>query len=242
MKQFLKRIVPEAIYRPILAWWRRRPVRWGSLRRLEPVSRQFGLDRGLSVDRHYIERFLATHSLDIRGHVLEVGGDTYTRRFGGSRVTQADVLHVEEDNPSATIVADLTDAAGIPDNSFDCLILTQTLPFIYDLHAAVRTVYRILKPGGVVLATLPGISQISRFDMDRWGDYWRFTSLSTRRLFAEAFPEDRIRVEAHGNVLAAVAFLHGLAAEELTEAELAHRDPDYEVLIAARAVKPGGAA
>jgi hypothetical protein len=71
------------------------------------------------------------------------------------------------------------------------------------------------------------------------GDYWRFTSLSAQRLCASAFPPANVRVEAHGNVLAAVAFLHGLAREELRPEELDTKDPDYEVLITVRAVKPG---
>lgn len=222
--------------------WRRRPglgrVHFGALRRVTPVSPQFGIDRGLCIDRYYIEKFLTERAEDIKGQVLEIGDDRYARKFGGSRITKSDVLHVRQGNPKATIVADLSADAGIHSDSFDCIIFTQTLPFIYDFHAAVRSLYRILKPGGVLLATFPGISQISRYDMERWGDYWRFTTLSARRLLAEAFPPEAIDVRAHGNVLAAVAFLHGLAAKELEAEELDYFDPDYEVLIAARAVKP----
>ena len=118
-------------------------------------------------------------------------------------------------------------------------MLTQVLPFIPDVQAAVRTVHRILRPGGVVLATVPGISQIIRYDMDRWGDFWRFTSLSARRLFECGFPEGDVRVETHGNVLAATAFLQGLSTRDLRPDELDFRDPDYEVLITVRAVKHG---
>jgi SAM-dependent methyltransferase len=209
----------------------------GALRRVEPVSREFGLDRGLPIDRYYIEQFLAAHSTDIRGHVLELGDDTYTRRFGGDRVSHSDVLHVTNENPKATIVADLAHAETIADAIFDCVIFTQSLPFIYDVRAALKTLQRILKPNGVVLATFPGISQISRYDMERWGDYWRFTVLSAQRLFAEALAADNVIVQAHGNVLVAVAFLHGLAAQELTQEELDYRDPDYEVIITVRAGK-----
>ncbi|HEX3035118.1 MAG TPA: methyltransferase domain-containing protein [Thermodesulfobacteriota bacterium] len=213
-------------------------VRFGSLRRIAPISRKWGLDRGLPVDRYYIERFLSTYRLDIRGHTLEIKDSTYTSKFGGDRITKSDVLHVIEGNPKATIVADLTCADQIPADTFDCIILTQTLQLIYDLRAALKTLYRILKPGGVVLVSLPGISKISRYDMDRWGYYWSFTTLSARRLFTEFFPATNVQVEGHGNVLAAIAFLHGLAAEELRQEELNHVDPDYEVLITVRAVKP----
>lgn len=240
-----RRMIPAPIRAWLWARWRGNeyvpPVGWvrfGSLRRLTPISRRWGFDRGLPVDRYYIERFLDAHRADIRGHVLEIGDDTYTTRFGGSRVTKSDVLHVTDHTPKTTILADLTCADEISSDIFDCIILTQTLPFIYDVRLAVQTIFRILKPGGVVLATLPGITRISRSDMTRWGHYWSFTSLSARRLFEEAFPRPAIACEAHGNVLAATAFLYGLTAGELSTRELDEHDPDYELLITVRAVKP----
>jgi peptidoglycan/xylan/chitin deacetylase (PgdA/CDA1 family) len=148
------------------------------------------------------------------------------------------VLHVVEGDPQATIIADLTSADHIPSETFDCIILTQTLQLIYDVRAALKTIYRILKPSGVVLATFPGISQT--YD-NEWGSqwYWNFTSVSARRLFEEAFPVENLKVESFGNVLAAISFLHGLAVDELPREELDYRDPGYDVTIAVRAGKPG---
>jgi hypothetical protein len=213
-------------------------VRFGSLRRVEPISRLFGFDRGGSIDRYYIEQFLETHSADIRGHVLEVADDGYTKRFGNGAVIRSDVLHISADNPKATIVADLTNASSIPRDEFDCIILTQTLQFIYDVRSAIQTLVGALRPGGVLLVTVSGISQISRYDMDRWGEYWRLTTRSARRLFEEFFPPDHITVNAHGNVLVSVAYLHGLTPADLHQDELDHNDPDYELLLTVRAVKP----
>jgi SAM-dependent methyltransferase len=224
---------------PPIGW-----ARFGALRRLAPVSRDFGFDRGLPVDRYYVESFLHRHggageygAGDVRGHVLEVGDSVYTKRWG-SGIERVDVLHVDDSNPRATIVGDLTAGDGIPSDEFDCVICAQTLHVIYDMRAAISNLHRALAPGGVLLATFPGISQTCRPDRDLWGDYWRFTSLSARLLFEQAFPADRIRVEAYGNVLTATAFLQGLASEELRKEELEARDPDYEVLIAVRAQKP----
>ncbi len=208
------------------------------LRQAEPVSRKFGFDRGQCIDRHYIERFLEVNCEDIRGRVLEVAENTYTRRFGGQRVVQSDILHAAAGHRSTTIVADLTRADHVPADAFDCIVLTQTLQHIYDVKAAICTLHRILRPGGVLLATVPGISQISRFDMDRWGDFWRFTTLSAARLFGEAFPAANLRIESHGNVRVAVAFLHGLAVHEVDRGVLDADDPDYQVLITIRAEKP----
>jgi SAM-dependent methyltransferase len=212
-------------------------VRFGDLRRLDPISREFGLDRGRPIDRYYIENFLARHAEDIGGRVLEIKDSAFTRKYGGGRVTTSDVLDVDENNRRATIVADLTCAEDVPSNVFDCIICTQTLHFIYDISSAVKTLQRILRPGGTLLATFPGIGQTSCERLDE--HYcWALSTLAARQLFEEAFPGTSIEIEAHGNVLAAVAFLEGLAVRELRKEELDHHDPDYELLISVRAVEP----
>jgi SAM-dependent methyltransferase len=222
-----------------LQWRRVGTVRRTGLWRVTPISRIFGLNRGLPIDRYYIEQFLSNNSTDIRGRALEVGDDFYTRKFGGNSVTKSDVLHVADGSSAATVVADLTCADHIPSDTFDCIILTQTLQMIYDVSAALNHLYRILKPGGVLLVTSHGISKIGRREgIDHWGEYWRFTAQSSSRLFKEVFPGANISVKTYGNVLAAIAFLHGLAVEEMQKEELDYFDPDYEVLITVRAVKP----
>jgi hypothetical protein len=208
---------------------------WADLRRVEPVSRSFGLDRGTPIDRYYIENFLRGCASDIAGWVLEVGDASYTRKFGGERVTRSDVLHTPPGGKSATVIGDLERGAGIEREAFDCIILTQVLPFIFDVRAAVANVHAALRPGGVVLVSVPCISQISRFDMDRWGDFWRFTDLSARRLFEDAFGKGRVEVKTYGNALAATAFIQGIAMEELNAGELDYSDADYQVIITIRA-------
>jgi SAM-dependent methyltransferase len=206
---------------------RARPPR-GAFSTVEPVSRVFGFDRGTPIDRFYIERFLASKSPLIVGRVLEIGDRIYTERFG-TAVERSDVLHATGDSAQTTLVGDLATGEGIPDAVFDCIILTQTLPFIFDVPGAVTATRRALKPDGWVLATVPGISQISRFDMDRWGDFWRFTDASVQRLFADGF--DPVEIATYGNVAAASAFLHGLATEDMQREVLDYADGDYQMLI-----------
>ncbi len=211
-------------------------VDFGDLRRLAPISRQWGFDRGRPVDRYYIEAFLERHARDIRGRVLEAGDDAYTRRFGGANVTRRDVLQVSDD-PNATIVADLANAPQVESDAFDCIILTQTLQYAYDVHAAMRTVHRVLRPEGALLLTVPGITPMMN---DPWRDswYWSFTAAALSRLAAESFPPGSYRVESRGNVLAAVAFLQGIAWQELEPGELSHDDPEFPVTLTLRATKP----
>lgn len=235
-----KTAVKSVLPAPTVAALRRR-FRGRFVAAPQPISRFFGLDRGgRAIDRHYIERFLSRHASDIHGRVLEVGDPGYTHKFGGTRVERSDVLHVDSGHKGATIIGNLATGRGIPGDTFDCMICTQTLLFIYDVHSAVANIRRLLRPGGVALVTMPCIAHIARFGMDRWGDFWRFTSLSARRLFGDVFGDENVEVHSYGNSLAAVCMLQGLTVEELTEAELDRPDRDYEMIVAIRAVKRGG--
>ncbi|MCW9682206.1 class I SAM-dependent methyltransferase [Dolichospermum planctonicum UHCC 0167] len=250
LKLIAQKTLPSPIHHWIKTHWQALKlspplgkVQLGDLRRLKPISGNWGIERGQPIDRYYIENFLNRHSSDIQGQVLEIGDNAYTKVFGGDRVSQSDVLHVIEDNPKATIIGDLTDAPQIPSDTFDCFVLTQTLQYLYDVRSAVKTIYRILKPGGVLLATFPNISPIHDPQDDKsWGSsclYWGFTTLSAQQLILESFPKENIQVETYGNVLTATAFLQGLSRQELNSKELNYCDPSYQVLITIRAVKPG---
>lgn len=209
----------------------RRPAILGTLRRTRPLSDVWGFDRGTPVDRFYIERFLSSRRGDIHGRVLELMDSGYTELYGIG-VTQADVLDIDASNPKATIVDDLTTGEALPSDAFDCFILTQTLHIVFDVRAALRTAHRVLRPGGVLLATVPAVSRIWR----PGNDFWRFTDASIGPLVEEAFGED-VEVQTYGNVLTAIAFLAGMAHEELTRKELQTLDPRFPVTVAVRAVK-----
>jgi SAM-dependent methyltransferase len=215
---------------------------FGTLRRTRPLSDRYGRDRGTPLDRYYITHFLARHRADIRGCVLEIKDSQYTRRFG-SCLDRVEVLDIEPRNAAATIIADLARADNVAPNQFDCFVLTQTLQYIYDVRAAVEHAHRILRPGGVLLATLPAVGRIENdaaFQGGKRGldeDYWRFSLASARRLFADAFGLDLVEVTSFGNVLVGAACLFAVAQEELSRRELDDLDPYFPVIIAVRAVK-----
>lgn len=213
-------------------------IDFGDLRRLNPIDPNFGFSRGKVIDRYYIEKFLKHHCEDIQGRVLEIGDNTYTQMFGGNKVKFSDVLNYTKDDPKSTIIADLTKADNIDSNIFDCIIVTQTLQMIYDFKSALKHLHRILKPNGVLLATSHGTSKIDRIlGVDSWGEYWRFTGQSSKIMLEEFFDPNKVKVVSYGNVLAAVSFLHGLTAQDLTTDELNYHDPKYEILVGVRAVK-----
>jgi SAM-dependent methyltransferase len=212
-----------------------RPAWLGTIRRTTPLSDRFGYDRGTPIDRFYIERFLEEYRHDVRGRVLEVKDSAYTERYG-SRIERCDVLDIDTANPRATIIADLTVADSIPSDTYDCFILTQTLQFIYDLRAAISHAHRILRPGGVLLATVPAVSRIPP-ENGLTIDYWRLTVASCTLLFGEAFGPSQVKVRSYGNVLTAGAFLIGLAHEELSRRKINVNDEYFPVIIAVHAIK-----
>jgi SAM-dependent methyltransferase len=234
-----RKVAAKALQRPfgsVLDSWTpaKGHVRFGDFGRTSPINDNFGIGRGLPVDRHYIEDFLDTNSASIRGHVLEIGGNAYTVRFGGEAITRSDVLHVDCRNSAATLFGDISRPGSLPEAAFDCIVLTQTLHLIEDMASALRHLAGALKPGGSLLVTVPGVSAIDRHE---WGDAWLW-SLSARALtllLSHAFGEAFVDVVSYGNVYAACAFLHGLATEELDPGKLAQADPSIPVIVAGRA-------
>jgi peptidoglycan/xylan/chitin deacetylase (PgdA/CDA1 family)/glycosyltransferase involved in cell wall biosynthesis/SAM-dependent methyltransferase len=212
-------------------------VERGDFHRGEPLSTQWGRDRGKSIDRYYIECFISRHCGDIRGRVLEVRDLRYTDQFGGDAVTARDVLDIDASNGAATVVADLRRADAIPSASYDCVIVAQTLHMIDDMPAAIAECARILRPGGALLVTAPSVIKVDdEAGVD--GDFWRITEASARRLFAQAFPIDAFEVTTYGNVATCAAFLYGMSVEEMASSELDRIDPVFPLVICVRASKP----
>jgi SAM-dependent methyltransferase len=217
---------------------RLQPVRWGSLRRARPVSEHYGRDRGTPVDRIYIDAFIGEHAADISGRVLEVGSTVYATRFGND-VSRLDVVDIAVNSPGTTIVADLADAGSLPPAAFDCILLPQTLQYVRDVEVALANCWQSLRAGGVLLVTVPAIAKLDHhlIDVDRW----RFLPSGLAQWAASACPDAQTEVGAEGNLVASIAFLHGVAAEELRADELAVRDESYPMITWARIVKPATA-
>lgn len=211
----------------------RRP-RWGNLRRTDPFSARYGFERGTPVDRVYIEAFLSRHAEAIRGDVLEVLDPTYAERFGGARVRAAHVVDVDPRNERATVIADLGEPGSLPPDAFDCFILTQTLQLIGDVETTLENAWRSLRPGGTLLISVPVSSMVE----PSYPDLWRWTPEGLRRQLDRVLPDAETAVVGYGSLLTVVAFLYGLAAEELRPSEIGRVDPAYPLVACARVDRP----
>ena len=222
-KKFFKRLLKPA-------WM------WPILHAVSPISEKYGLDRGRSIDRYFIEQFLQENSSHIQGVCLEIKDDTYVKKYGGAAVSRSDVLDINQRNTKANIYNDLRTLGAIRNDNYDCIILTQVLQFIDNYDAAIQGCYRILKPGGYLLATLPFISRIdigSRAE----GDFWRFTNASARYIFGKYFSKDNLQIKSWGNVLTGVGFWIGLSLEDMPVKKFGRHDPDFPLIISVAAKK-----
>jgi SAM-dependent methyltransferase len=242
VRRLWRTYVPEFVRGPVNSVRAtRREAHWrkardlGDLRRTTPFS-TWGASRGGSIARAYIAQFLERHAEDIHGRVLEIAGDEYIQKYG-TGVTLADILDVLPGNPKATITADLLDAPSDLNDTFDCVLVTQVLSWIYDVRGAIEATHRILAPGGVMLATTPGIARIAPVESELFGEWWHLTAMSAKRVTEEVFGAGNVEVETFGNVLAAAASLYGLGRYDVTAEELAAHDPAFELIVGIRAVR-----
>ncbi len=211
------------------------PVRWGSLRRLEPVSPLWGSERGTPVDRPYIGRFFAANADAIRGRVLEVRDQAYTSRYGHS-IETVDLVDIDPRNDAATIIADLSDPGSLPAAAFDCALIAQTLVYTRDPFLAVANVWQSLASGGTLLLTTPALARVDPAAIDE--DRWHLTVAGLTEIVRRACPDGKATVSGFGNHVTAIAFLEGIAAEELSAAELEATHPSFPIVVAARVDKP----
>lgn len=197
-----------------------------------PASRSFGIERGLPLDRYYINRFISERAHKIKGKVLECGGIfTYAGPYG--HPDSVDIIYPFREVAEAdmTHIANLETGVGLSSLSpeYDCIILTQVLGVIFDVQSTVQNVRDILSPEGVLIGSVPCLTAISDHDEERWGEYWRFTPMSVRRLLERHFR--RVDIQAFGNVKVACSYLHGCIVEDVFKEELALNDPMFPITI-----------
>lgn len=226
----------KKVLRPLRNTFLRRPYFFRFLLPDQPASRVFGSDRGQPIDRYYINRFILSHANDICGDVLEIGDPDYTKKYGRN-FKSLTVLHYEKSTYSPTIIGNLERHETLPEEKFDCFICPQTFQYIYNFEKGIQGAYKMLREGGVLLATLPAISQTSVGKGDSWKEFWRFREETVLRGFGNVFGEKQIKVESFGNVKVGASFYYGLALEDIPADCLDVYDPNYPFLFTVRAIK-----
>ena len=207
--------------------------------KIKRVSKKFGFDRGLPIDRFYIDKYLDKNlSKSTYQNGLEVGGVQYLEKFKVAKKTA--LLHPEylisEGHGDQALVVDLNKKfKNIGDEKFDLIIATNVLNFVEEPHLALNTFQELLVPGGLLIISVSASMPISEFDKNRWGDFWRF-SLQGLRLILGKTDMD-FEIEYRGNFRATIAFLCGMATEECPEIDLLDLDDEFPITIFAKCKK-----
>lgn len=129
--------------------------------------------------------------------------------------------------------ADLTRRNDLRCDQFDCIICTHVLHVISELDSMVNELYRILKPGGVLLVAVPHVSMCD----PEQHELWRFTPRGLELILARVFHQVDVQVRAYGNSLTAAGEIRGLVSSEFSRAELDTHDSRFAVEVCARALK-----
>jgi SAM-dependent methyltransferase len=203
----------------------------------EPISNNFGHDRGLPIQRYYAEKFLAEHATDIAGTILEIQEDYYTKKFGKTKVLVSNILDIDPNNKRATTHTNLLETSQLPHNKYDCIILTFVLCLVDDYNLVLKNIKQMLRPGGVILCTLSSINMLADNSrvIGEENDYWHFTEKSAKYMFNKIFGANNVSVRSYGNVFSVTKSLYGISSEELSKKKLDFHDNRFPSIVCIRA-------
>jgi glycosyltransferase involved in cell wall biosynthesis len=179
-------------------------IRFGAMRSKHPIYSERGDLQ--SITRWYSDRWIGQQQAGLKGRVLRVG--------------------------STDLSADAMDIVSF--EAYDAVICALQLQSVYDLERAVKHMWGLLKPSGMLFATLPAVTTAHGTNEN---DFWRFTAISALRLFELQFPKASIEVQPLGNVLTSIGALHGVPAGEFSQRELDTIGAQHPVLIGVKATK-----
>jgi hypothetical protein len=126
-------------------------------------------------------------------------------------------LTSKKSNPKSSFVGDLTTARHLPADSFDCIIMTQMLQYVYDLYGLSLLFIAFAGREACCLPLCQAFPGMAFLLING--------AMAVARLFNERFPASAIEIEPQGSVRGASSLLQGLASDELERAKLDYKDP-----------------
>ena len=156
-----------------------------------------------SVRRYFIDQFFFSKRNLINGKVIDIGGKKIKKRglFDISEFSK-DITYVNiEKNDKPDILADAS-SIPLPNESFDTAIMGELLEHVPDPLAVLKEAYRLLKPNGIVLATVPFMYPIHADPFD----YGRYTESFWKRA-KDLVGFKKIEIEKQGSMFAVLALM-----------------------------------
>lgn len=118
----------------------------------------------------------------LEGSILDIGcGDKPYRSFFKNALTYTglDIFS----GPSVDIVVEPNAPWDIPSDQYDAVICTQVAQYAKSFELLFSEIFRVLKPGGILLFSVP----FAYNEHDVADDYWRFTKTGLKATFEERY-------------------------------------------------------
>ncbi len=118
-----------------------------------------------------------------RGRLIDLGcGSMPFRSFVDRQVNGYDSLDLFPRSSEVTYIGDVQNMPMVPGETYDTALCLEVLEHVPDPFAAMREIYRVLKPGGRLVLSVPHLSRLH----DEPHDYYRYTRYGVRRLLEQA--------------------------------------------------------
>ena len=135
-----------------------------------------------------------------RGRLIDLGcGNMPFRSFVSGQLIGYDSLDLFPRHTLVTYVGDIQNMTMIQDETYDTALCMEVLEHVPDPFRAAREIYRILKPGGILVMSVPHLSRLH----DEPHDYYRYTRHGVRCLLEQAGFEV-LQLEKRGGIFSFV--------------------------------------
>jgi len=239
-------VLPKSDWEYITSIYNRRKyhrlLRWFDLEESQTLKMEeesWHNNRCTPLDQYYIYKFLKDNSKYIKGRVLEIGTDLMAHQYGHENVVKSDLVN-KSTNVNAKFGRDsLIDyTSDIPSDTYDCIIAAYIFQPTHNLSPLIKTLYRILKPRGVMLAMTKSIGALVTEHSDYTDQHRHLTCLSVRKMFEEHFPIKNIAITCFGNVVSVKSLLVQLVSKESSQGESDYSNNRHHIVIGVRVEKP----
>ncbi|MBO9683395.1 MAG: class I SAM-dependent methyltransferase, partial [Flavisolibacter sp.] len=137
-------------------------------------------------DPHYIHYYFLIRDIRnainsyAKGALLDLGcgNKPYKSLYQPKTISQTGCDVIQSDKNRVDVICPVTDLK-FPDEQFDTILCTQVLEHVFEHDKMMSEIYRVLKPGGHIILTVPFVWELHEEPFD----FFRYTKHALKELF-----------------------------------------------------------